>query len=102
MELEGTITNVTNFGAFVDVGVHQDGLVHISQLADRFVKDPHDIVSTGQIVKVRVIEVDTDRKRIALSMRSQQVSPANRPQKKPTKHANNSMSAAFKQAAHKK
>ncbi|MFY0677495.1 MAG: RNA-binding transcriptional accessory protein [Neptuniibacter sp.] len=106
MELEGTVTNVTNFGAFVDVGVHQDGLVHISQLADRFVKDPHDVVSTGQIVKVRVTEVDTDRKRIALSMRSQQVSPANRPQKKPTKHTNkqtnNSMSAAFKQAALKK
>lgn len=69
MMLEGTVTNVAAFGAFVDVGVHQDGLVHVSQLADRFVKDPHDVVSTGQIVKVRVTEVDVPRKRIGLSMR---------------------------------
>ncbi len=69
MILEGVITNVTNFGAFVDVGVHQDGLVHISVLADKFVKDPHTIVKTGQVVKVKVIEVDLPRKRIALSMR---------------------------------
>jgi protein Tex len=71
MQLEGVITNITNFGAFVDIGVHQDGLVHISELADRFVKDPHDLVSTGQIVQVRVLEVDTRRKRIALSMKTQ-------------------------------
>jgi uncharacterized protein len=64
------ITNVTNFGAFVDIGVHQDGLVHISQLADQFVKDPHQIVKTGQIVQVKVLEVDESRKRIALSMKS--------------------------------
>ncbi len=69
MRLEGVVTNVTNFGAFVDVGVHQDGLVHISQLADRFVKDPRDVVKAGDIVKVRVVEVDIKRKRIALSMK---------------------------------
>ena len=69
MVLEGTVTNVTNFGAFVDIGVHQDGLVHISVLADRFVKDPHEVVKTGDLVKVKVLEVDKPRKRIALSMR---------------------------------
>ena len=70
MELEGLVTNITAFGAFVDVGVHQDGLVHISELADRFVKDPHDVVKVGQKVAVRVLEVDLGRKRIALSARS--------------------------------
>lgn len=69
MVLEGTVTNVTNFGAFVDIGVHQDGLVHISMLADRFVKDPHAVVKSGDLVKVRVLEVDLSRRRIALSMR---------------------------------
>ncbi|SLN71415.1 hypothetical protein TRL7639_04236 [Falsiruegeria litorea R37] len=69
MSLEGTVTNVAAFGAFVDIGVHQDGLVHVSQLADRFVKDPHEVVKTGQVVKVRVTEVDVARKRIGLSMR---------------------------------
>ncbi len=69
MVLEGVVTNVTHFGAFVDIGVHQDGLVHISCLADRFVKDPHDVVSAGQVVKVKVLEVDLERKRIALTMR---------------------------------
>ena len=69
MVLEGTITNVTNFGAFVDVGVHQDGLVHISALSNTFVKDPRDVVKAGDIVKVKVIEVDEARKRIALTMR---------------------------------
>ncbi|KAG1682720.1 hypothetical protein GQR58_010515 [Nymphon striatum] len=69
MILEGTVTNVTNFGAFVDVGVHQDGLVHISCLADKFVDDPHKVVKAGQIVKVKVQEVDLQRKRIALTMR---------------------------------
>lgn len=68
MILEGVISNVTNFGAFVDIGVHQDGLVHISQLSDRFVKDPRDIVKTGDVVNVRVESVDVERKRIALSM----------------------------------
>jgi uncharacterized protein len=69
MLLEGVVTNVTNFGAFVDVGVHQDGLVHISMLADRFVKDPHEVVKAGDIVRVRVLEVDVERRRIGLSMR---------------------------------
>jgi uncharacterized protein len=66
----GIVTNVTNFGAFVDIGVHQDGLVHISQLADRFVKDPRDVVSAGDRVSVRVIEVKLDKQQIALSMKS--------------------------------
>lgn len=70
MQLEGVVTNVTNFGAFVDIGVHQDGLVHISEMADRFVKDPRDVVKAGDVVKVRVKEVDAPRKRIALTMRS--------------------------------
>jgi uncharacterized protein len=70
MRLEGVVTNVTNFGAFVDVGVHQDGLVHISEMADRFVKDPREVVKAGDIVQVRVKEVDAPRKRIALTMRS--------------------------------
>ena len=69
MILEGTVTNVTAFGAFVDVGVHQDGLVHVSALANRFVADPHDVVRSGQVVKVKVMEVDVERKRIGLSMR---------------------------------
>ncbi|QEE22084.1 RNA-binding transcriptional accessory protein [Youhaiella tibetensis] len=69
MMLEGTVTNVAAFGAFVDIGVHQDGLVHVSQLADRFVKDAHEVVKAGDIVKVRVVEVDVKRKRIGLTMR---------------------------------
>ncbi|MDB6177007.1 Tex family protein [Paracoccus sp. Z330] len=72
MSLEGSVTNVAAFGAFVDIGVHQDGLVHISQLADRFVKDPNEVVKVGDIVKVRVTEVDVARKRIGLSMRKDQ------------------------------
>ena len=69
MILEGVITNVTNFGAFVDIGVHQDGLVHISALSNKFVKDPREIVKAGDLVRVKVIEVDEKRKRIALSMK---------------------------------
>ncbi len=69
MVLEGTVTNVTNFGAFVDIGVHQDGLVHISALADRFVKDPREVVKAGDIVRVKVMEVEPERRRIGLSMR---------------------------------
>lgn len=80
MELEGSVTNVANFGAFVDIGVHQDGLVHISQLADQFVDDPKKIVKVGQVVKVWVLSVDEKLKRIGLSMRSPE--PAER---KPTK-----------------
>lgn len=71
MRLPGIVTNVTAFGAFVDVGVHQDGLVHVSQLADRFVRDPHEVVKVQQRVKVTVLEVDMARRRIALSMRAQ-------------------------------
>jgi uncharacterized protein len=70
------VTNVAAFGAFVDIGVHQDGLVHVSQLADRFVKDPHDVVKAGQIVKVRVVDVDLKRQRIALSMKKDDGSAA--------------------------
>lgn len=77
MRLEGVVTNVTNFGAFVDIGVHQDGLVHISHLADKFVRDPREVVKAGDVVKVKVMEVDIPRKRIALSMRSDAV-PAER------------------------
>jgi uncharacterized protein len=70
MVLEGVVTNVTAFGAFVDVGVHQDGLVHVSQLSDRFIKDPHAVAHVGDTMKVRVLEVDLVRRRIALSARS--------------------------------
>ena len=69
MILEGVVTNVTNFGAFVDIGVHQDGLVHISMMSTKFVKDPHEVVKAGDVVKVKVLEVDKQRKRIALTMR---------------------------------
>ncbi|MGI9501235.1 MAG: Tex family protein, partial [Geminicoccaceae bacterium] len=74
MVLEGTVSNVAAFGAFVDIGVHQDGLVHVSHLADRFVKDPSEIVKAGDVVQVRVLEVDVKRKRISLSMRSEKES----------------------------
>ena len=93
MVLEGAVTNVTNFGAFVDIGVHQDGLVHISSLADKFVDDPHKVVKAGDIVKVKVMEVDLQRKRIALTMRldeqpgesnSRRSSNNTREQKKPS------------------
>ncbi len=69
MILEGVVTNVTNFGAFVDIGVHQDGLVHISALSEKFVKDPREAVKAGDVVKVKVMEVDIPRKRVGLSMR---------------------------------
>lgn len=107
MILEGTVTNVANFGAFVDIGVHQDGLVHISMLADRFVKDPNEVVKVGDIVKVKVMEVDVQRKRIALSMKlSETPAPAtkqgNKPQKIKTKHnapqLNNAMGSALSAA----
>jgi uncharacterized protein len=69
MILEGVVTNVAAFGAFVDVGVHQDGLVHVSAMADRFISDPHEVVKSGQVVKVKVVDVDVDRQRIGLSLR---------------------------------
>ena len=89
MRLEGTVTNVAAFGAFVDIGVHQDGLVHVSQLADRFVKDPHEVVKAGDVVQVRVTEVDIPRKRIGLTMRKDagapggQAAPGKGPQPQP-------------------
>jgi uncharacterized protein len=67
MVLEGVVTNVTNFGAFVDIGVHRDGLVHISELANRFIQSPHEVVQAGQRIKVKVLEVDVQQKRISLS-----------------------------------
>jgi uncharacterized protein len=79
MLLEGTVTNVAAFGAFVDIGVHQDGLVHVSQLADRFIKDAHEVVKAGDVVKVRVVEVDIARKRISLSMRRDAAATAVKP-----------------------
>ena len=78
MKLPGIVTNVTAFGAFVDIGVHQDGLIHVSQLADRFIKDPAEVVKVQQKVMVTVTEVDLPRKRIALSMKAApQIGPAN-------------------------
>jgi uncharacterized protein len=76
MELEGVVTNITAFGAFVDVGVHQDGLVHISQLTDRFVKDPHEVVKVGDKIQVRVLEIDLERRRISLTARRGERPPA--------------------------
>lgn len=84
MVLEGVVTNVANFGAFVDIGVHQDGLVHISQLADTFVKDPRDVVKPGDVVRVKVQEVDVDRKRISLSMKRGEQGTRGTPNKKPS------------------
>jgi uncharacterized protein len=114
MQLEGVVTNVTNFGAFVDVGVHQDGLVHISCLANHFVKDPHQVVKAGDIVKVKVMEVDVARKRIGLSMRlddditsvsTSKDSPkkakaqhSHRPVKQQAKPLNNAFAEAFAKA----
>ncbi len=108
MILQGVVTNVTNFGAFVDIGVHQDGLVHISQLADKFVKDPREIVKAGDVVKTKVVEIDLKRNRIALTMRlnekvDSQAKPMgelqkNKRQKQIVRQAppeNNAMAAAF-------
>jgi len=86
MMLEGTVTNVAAFGAFVDIGVHQDGLVHVSQLADRFVKDAHEVVKAGDVVRVRVLDVDVPRKRIGLSMRMESGEPAGAARKAPSGH----------------
>ena len=88
MILEGVVTNVAAFGAFVDIGVHQDGLVHISALANTFVKDPHTVVKAGQVVKVKVLEVDEKRKRIALTMRLSDEAPKAAPGAKPEQRAN--------------
>jgi uncharacterized protein len=90
MILEGVVTNVAAFGAFVDVGIHQDGLVHISALADKFVKDPHTVVKVGQVVKVKVVEVDEKRKRIALTMRLAEATEGREPRKGQPKQSENS------------
>jgi uncharacterized protein len=94
MVLEGIITNVANFGAFVDIGVHQDGLVHVSQLANRFVNNPHDVVKPGQIVRVKVLEVNESLKRISLSMKLDETSaaPATSKPKPKEKHQDSSTS----------
>ncbi len=118
MQLEGTVTNVAAFGAFVDIGVHQDGLVHVSQLADRFVKDPNEVVKVGDVVKVRVTEVDVKRKRIGLSMRKdgggepdnrenprgdRTSRPGNRPMNaKPTNEAQGALAAKLAEAMRRK
>ncbi len=116
MILEGVVTNVAAFGAFVDIGVHQDGLVHISALSNTFVKDPHTVVKAGQVVKVKVLEVDEKRKRIALTMRLNDAAPVpgakpeqrgdrndakrlaqhqSRQESRPSAPAGNAMAAAF-------
>ncbi len=111
MQLEGVVTNVANFGAFIDIGVHQDGLVHISHLSDVFIKDPRDVVKTGDAVKVKVIEIDITRQRIALSMKQEattnkQPKTVTAPRKttKPTnsiEKSQSSMANAFAQALKK-
>lgn len=114
MRLDGVVTNVANFGAFVDIGVHQDGLVHISHLADDFVKDPRDVVKAGDMVKVRVLEIDVARQRISLSMKKEleagdivakenRAKPGNKPTQKakPQPVAPSSMSNAFAKALKK-
>ena len=83
MVLEGVVTNVTAFGAFVDIGVHQDGLVHVSELAHRFVKDPAEVVKVGDRVKVRVLKVEKDRRRIALSIKQASAPPPSSPRPPP-------------------
>jgi uncharacterized protein len=114
MILEGVVTNVAAFGAFVDIGVHQDGLVHISALSDKFVKDPHTVVKAGQVVKVKVLEVDERRKRVSLTMRLTDSVPqagdkhepsaqrdhkgqgkGGKPQRAPAAEPMNAMAAAF-------
>ncbi|WP_029013015.1 Tex family protein [Niveispirillum irakense] len=94
MVLEGVVTNVTNFGAFVDVGVHQDGLVHISQLSHSFVKDPHSVVKAGDIVKVKVMEVDLKRRRVALTMKLDERPAPARPTDKPAERRDERRSPA--------
>ncbi|AWN72727.1 Tex family protein [Legionella anisa] len=101
MILEGVVSNVTNFGAFVDIGVHQDGLVHISAMTNKFISDPRTIVKAGDIVTVKVIEVDKERKRIGLSMKLED-EPANQPIKKPAKTSEMKKPPQVKKTEHKK
>ncbi len=106
MILEGVVTNVTNFGAFVDIGVHQDGLVHISALTNRYISDPREVVKAGDIVKVKVVEVDIPRKRIALTMRLDdevvrtKQTHQKEPQTKQHKHGSHHHHAHDKQSQH--
>jgi uncharacterized protein len=95
------VTNVAAFGAFVDIGVHQDGLVHISALSNTFVKDPHTVVKAGQVVKVKVLEVDEKRKRIALTMRLSDSAPqaGSQPQQRGDRNDRKSMGQHQKQSA---
>lgn len=105
MVLEGVISNVANFGAFVDVGVHQDGLVHISSLTNKFVSDPREIVKAGDIVKVKVLEVDVERKRVSLTMRIDEQAPAQQPRKAKEHHKSSngkSVSGQQKHSSHNK
>jgi uncharacterized protein len=87
MVLEGVVTNVANFGAFIDIGVHQDGLVHVSALSRRFVRDPREVVKAGDIVKVKVLEVDPARKRIGLTMRLDDELPGAAEEARPARSA---------------
>ncbi len=96
MQLEGVVTNVTNFGAFGDIGVHKDGLVHISRLSNRFVKDPREVVKAGEVVQVKVLEVDADRKRIALTMRLEE-----KAERKPKAKSKSGKPSARRNAARK-
>ena len=98
MQLEGVVTNVTNFGAFVDIGVHQDGLVHISSLTDKFVSDPHQVVKAGDVVKVKVLDVEVARKRIALTMRMDEQPQPKTADKAAPRQQNNRSAAAPRQA----
>jgi protein Tex len=99
MELEGTVTNVANFGAFVDVGVHQDGLVHVSQLSDNFVSDPSQVVKVGQVVKVKVLEVNVQLKRVSLTMKTGVITPTgNRPAPQPVSRSNKPQPSSAKPA----
>ncbi|MDK4684189.1 Tex family protein [Kingella negevensis] len=98
MILEGVVSNVANFGAFVDIGVHQDGLVHISMLSNKFVADPRDVVKAGDVVKVKVLEVDAARKRIALTMRLEEEKQPEKVEKKSEKHAEKPRSGSLKTA----
>jgi protein Tex len=99
MELEGTVTNVANFGAFVDVGVHQDGLVHVSQLSDNFVSDPSQVVKVGQVVKVKVLEVNVQLKRVSLTMKTGVATPTgNRPAPQPVSRGNKPQPSSAKPA----
>lgn len=98
MSLEGVVTNVTPFGAFVDIGVHQDGLVHISRLADKFISNPNEVVKVGQVVKVKVLEVDAKRKRISLSMKQNETTKVSSAKKDSDQPLNTAMANAFSEA----